>query len=133
MSLLEAARADPGEGLCKASPKRTLALLGAQASPGAECGLTAPGDVASPSSDVLLGAALKDVLHGLLNHALLKGVVELLGHARVEGARGAADQASRLAQGAAKLPSCLLGSTLHISQALAKAPRSRPSHAELLP
>jgi len=133
LGLLEAARADPGKGLGEASPERALALLGAQASPGAECGLTAPGDVASPSSDVLLGAALKDVLHGLLNHALLKRVVELAGHERVEGPSCAADQARGLAQGPAELASCLLSPALHVGQALAKAAGGCAGHAELLP
>ena len=38
-----------------------------------------------------------------------------------------------LAEGSAKLTSCLLGPALNVGQAFAKAPRRRAGHAELLP
>jgi hypothetical protein len=130
---LEAARADSGQGLTKAAPQGLLALSGAQASSGAECGLTAPGDVTGAGCDVLLCPAFKDVLHGLLDHALLKGVVKLPGHAGVKAASSAAQEAGGFAQGAAKLTSCLLGHALDPGQAAAELAGCAPGHAELLP
>jgi len=134
LGLLEAARAQCADGLPKTPPKSALALSGAQASPGAECGLAAPGDVAGAGRDVLLRTALQDVGNRLLDHRLFKGIHEgLCAGARVEAPSGAAEEPSGLAQGAAELASCLLRETLHVGEACAKAPSGRTGHAELLP
>jgi len=114
LGLLEAARAQCADGLPKTTAQGALALSGAQASPGAECGLAAASDVTGAGRDILLRAALQDVGNRLLDHSLFKRVHEGAGHAGVKAPSRAAEEPSRLAQGPAKLASCLLGAALHV-------------------
>ena len=76
-------------------------------------------------------APLKDVLHGLLNHALLKGIVELLGHPRLEGTSRSAKQSLGFAEIPSETTNCLRSFTLLCRQAATKLLSRPASHAKL--
>jgi len=76
-------------------------------------------------------APLKNVLHGLLDHALLKGIVELLGHPRLEGTSGSAKQSLGLAEISLETTNCLRCFTLLCRQTATKLLSGSASHAKL--
>lgn len=86
----------------------------------------------SASSNISHLAPLEDVLHGLLDHALLKRIVELLGHAGLERASGSSQQSFRLAKVASETTDRLRGFTLLGSQPATKLLGRSASHAKLL-
>lgn len=76
-------------------------------------------------------APLKDVLHGLLDHALLKGIVELLGHAGLEGTSGSTKQSLGFAEIPSETTNCLRSFTLLRRQAATELLSRSASHAKL--